>query len=39
MIGYELAACARERIPGMKVLLTSGYDAERATGQTLREAT
>lgn len=31
--GYELAARARERIPGMKVLLTSGYDAERAAKQ------
>ncbi len=31
--GYELAARARERIPGMKVLLTSGYDAERAAEQ------
>ena len=33
MTGYEVATRARERIPGMKVLLTSGYDAEHAAEQ------
>ena len=33
MTGYELAARAREHMPGIKVLLTSGYDAERAAEQ------
>ena len=33
MTGYELAAQARKRAPGIKVLLTSGYDAELAAQQ------
>jgi PAS domain S-box-containing protein len=33
MTGYELAQHARQRLPGVKVLLTSGYDAETASAQ------
>ena len=33
MTGYELAARARKHNPGIKVLLTSGYDAELAAKQ------
>ena len=33
MTGYELAVHARERIPLLKVLLTSGYDAGLASEQ------
>lgn len=33
LTGYELAALARERRPLIKILLTSGYDAELAAAQ------
>jgi CheY-like chemotaxis protein len=33
MTGYELASHARKRIPSLKVLLTSGYDAGLASEQ------
>jgi PAS domain S-box-containing protein len=33
MTGYELAQRAKERHPSIKVLLTSGYDAEQAAAQ------
>ena len=33
MTGYELARHARQRMPAVKVLLTSGYDAEVASAQ------
>jgi PAS domain S-box-containing protein len=33
MNGYELAQHARQRLPAVKVLLTSGYDAEVASAQ------
>jgi CheY-like chemotaxis protein len=33
MTGYELAQHARRRLPAVKVLLTSGYDAEVASAQ------
>jgi PAS domain S-box-containing protein len=33
MTGYELADRARERFPSIKVLLTSGYDAESASAE------
>jgi CheY-like chemotaxis protein len=41
MTGFELACQARERIPSLKVLLTSGYDAglslaQDTTGSDLR---
>jgi CheY-like chemotaxis protein len=33
LTGYDLAALARERSPLIKILLTSGYDAELAAAQ------
>jgi CheY-like chemotaxis protein len=33
MTGYELAQHARQRLPTVKVILTSGYDAEVASAQ------
>jgi PAS domain S-box-containing protein len=33
MTGYELARHAKQRLPAVKVLLTSGYDAEVASAQ------
>jgi CheY-like chemotaxis protein len=33
MTGYELAERAKQRHPSIKVLLTSGYDAEQAAAQ------
>ena len=36
MTGYELAARARRHTPGIKVLLTSGYEAEPSMGGELQ---
>jgi len=33
LTGYELAACAREQFPSIRILLTSGYDANLAAEQ------
>jgi CheY-like chemotaxis protein len=35
MTGYELARQVRRKFPQMKILLTSGYDAELAAAQDL----